>query len=87
MQPVPLKRIELIEAGRAENAVESLSKPIADYYAQYRNYGDENQRRSKLRALIEDLVKTNVIVARVLKDRMELSIPTNDVKTPGTTLP
>ena len=84
-----IKVIGLIGSGDTQDAVESLSRPIADYYVRYLNYADENQRRAKLRALIEDLIRTNMIVARVIKDRMELSIPTNEVKTPttGVTVP
>lgn len=63
--------IGLIESGDAQDAVKSLSIPIADYYAHYRNHDAENQRRSKLRAVIEELVRTNTIVARVIKERIQ----------------
>jgi len=61
-----IKTIVLIDSGNAEGAVESLSKPIADYYERYGPYSGGNTHRAELRALIEELARTNKTVARVI---------------------
>lgn len=55
--------IGFIEAGEKERAVRVLCQPIASYYYTYDNTNGESKMRSAARAVIENLMKTNSIVA------------------------
>ena len=58
-----VRAIQLIESGEAQDAIRLLSTPIADYYSRYTETATNDERRMKLRGLIEQLAKTNQIVA------------------------
>ncbi len=58
-----VRAIELVESGKASDAVQLLSIPIAHYYSVYSDTGRGDERRARLRALIEQLAKTNQTVA------------------------
>ena len=57
-----VRAIQLIQSGETQQAVQLLSSPIASYYSEYRAVG-ANDRRSKLRSLVEELARTNQVVA------------------------
>jgi hypothetical protein len=58
-----VRAISLIGSGGTESAVKLLCGPIANYYRQYVTDAYTNERRSRLLALIEDLMSTNKTVA------------------------
>ena len=55
--------IQLIESGEVQQAVQLLSSPVAHYYPLYADTVRTDERSTKLRALIEQLAKTNQVVA------------------------
>lgn len=57
-----VRAVQFIESGETQRAVQLLSGPIATYYSEYQA-GGTSDRRSKLRSLIEELAKTNEVVA------------------------
>ena len=57
------RAIGLIQGGETQQAVHLLCTPIAYYYDIYENDIVKDERRSRVRALIEELVRTNTIVA------------------------
>lgn len=57
-----VRAIEFIESGEPQQAVRLLSGPIASYYTIYGVDG-ATERQSKLRSLIEELARTNQVVA------------------------
>ena len=63
-----VRAIEFIESGETKRAVQLLSHPIADHYYSYAINASTNRRR-KLRALIEQLVSTNRLVADELSNQ------------------
>lgn len=58
-----VRAVTLIQSGENDKAVQFLSTPIAHYYYIYSSTALEDRRGSELRTLIEELVKTNEIVA------------------------
>jgi len=56
------RAIQFIDSGQPQEAERLLSGPIARYYSEYGELST-NERRSKLRSLIEELAKTNQVVA------------------------
>jgi len=63
--------IDLIESGENQKAVRFLCRPIADYYYMYTSDGwPKDERSIKLRAMIEQVVSTNKIVADEMTNRM-----------------
>jgi hypothetical protein len=65
------KAIGLIASGNIVDAVETLSHPIAHYYQLYQGHITDNQTRLKLRTAIEELMRTNLVVDRSIKERMD----------------
>src|ERR1017187_3790257 len=57
-----VRAIQAIDSGDAQGAVQLLSHPIAHYYLLYSDI-DTNDRRKRMIALIEQLARTNQIVA------------------------
>ena len=57
------RAIGFIDAGETQRAVETLSRPIAHYYSIYTTSTFTNEQRLALRAMIEELAKTNKTVA------------------------
>jgi hypothetical protein len=55
--------IEMIESDDTQQAVRLLSRPIASYYAQYADIRRHDEHSTNLIARIEQLAKTNAIVA------------------------
>lgn len=57
-----VRAIEAITSGDTHRAIQLLSHPVAYYYSLY---GEDrgNEQRSKIRALIEELARTNQTVA------------------------
>lgn len=62
-----IRAIQLIESGETQQAVQLLSGPIVSYYSEYVAAG-ANERRSKLRSLVEELARTNQVVAARLAE-------------------
>ena len=56
------RAIEFIDLGETQQAVQLLSGPVARYYATYGAAGADD-RRSRVRSLIEALARTNQVVA------------------------
>jgi hypothetical protein len=57
------RAIELIGSGDVQQAVKLLSHPVANYYTLYREESMHNERSAKLRGVIEELARTNQVVA------------------------
>ena len=62
--------IGLIDSGQDQQAVQTLSFPIASYYYVYASSTFTNEQRLKLRALIDGLASTNRIVAAQIAKEM-----------------
>jgi hypothetical protein len=60
---IAARAIQLIESGEAQQAVQLLSSPVAHYYSLYADTVRTDERSTKLRALIEQLARTNQVVA------------------------
>jgi hypothetical protein len=58
-----VRAIESIQSGDTSRAVQILSAPVADYYTLYTEAGSKQERRAETRALIEQLARTNQVVA------------------------
>jgi hypothetical protein len=69
-----VRAIELIESGRSDKAVRMLSRPIVDYYTEY-GLRFDTERRRKTRAMIEELMATNEIVAFEITNAAKNSEP------------
>jgi len=61
------RAIAFIDSGEAQKAVEMLSRRIAHYYSTYSTNTFINEERLKLRAMIEDLARTNQTVAAQIR--------------------
>ena len=72
------RAIQLIESGQPQQAVQILASPVAHYYTMYTGAGTKEERRAETRALIEQLAKSNQVVAARIA---ELST-NSEVKTP-----
>lgn len=57
------RAISFIDAGQTQRAIETLSRPIAHFYTVYTSSTSGNERRLALRAMIEELARTNITVA------------------------
>jgi hypothetical protein len=62
------RAIQLIGSGQPEQAVQILASPIAHYYTLYMGAGTKEERRAETRALIEQLAKSNQVVAARIAD-------------------
>jgi hypothetical protein len=61
--------VKYIDAGDIQQAVETLSFPIASYYSVYAVHAGTNAERLKVRGYIEHFASTNPIVAaRITKE-------------------
>ena len=69
------RAISSIESGDMKEAVRSLSTPVAHYYAVYGNLSVNSEQRSKVRGLIEQVAKTNQVVASSISDTSTLGRP------------
>jgi len=66
-----IRSIELIGSGETQKAVQLLSRPIADYYCFYSIHAGTNEDRPlKILTMIEQLVRTNKIVADEISNQM-----------------
>jgi hypothetical protein len=64
------RTISLIDSGHDQQAVQMLSFPIASYYYVYASSKFTNAQRLKLRAMIDDLAKSNQVVAAQIVGEM-----------------
>ena len=64
-----VRAIEMIQAGRSSDAVELLSRPIADYYHLYASATHTDQRTRDMLALIERLASTNTVVSDAIHSK------------------
>jgi hypothetical protein len=55
------RAIQFIDSGQRQEAVQLLSGPVAHYYSVY-GAVSANERRSKVRSLIEELARTDQVV-------------------------
>ena len=58
-----VRAIQSIQSGDTQKAVQLLSTPVAHYYTLYTEPGTKDEKRAQTRAAIEQLAKTNQIVA------------------------
>src|SRR5438552_8211097 len=58
-----VRAIESIQSGDTQQAVQLLSTPVAHYYTLYTEAGRKEERRAETRGLIEQLARTNQVVA------------------------
>jgi hypothetical protein len=68
------RAIEFIGAGDTQEAVQLLSGPIARYYTLYSATGRNDERSTKLRDLIEQLARTNQVVAARITEISNMSL-------------
>ena len=61
-----IKGVQLIAAGLTNEAIEILSHPIARYYQSYAANPGTNEYRRRMRQVIDDLARTNLIVGASL---------------------
>jgi hypothetical protein len=71
------RAIQFIDSGQRQEVVRLLSAPIAHYYSVYGELRG-NERRSKVRSLIDELAKTNQVVAA----RIEEAVTNSQIQTP-----
>jgi hypothetical protein len=64
-----IRAIELIGAGERQEAVQLLAKPIAHYYYMY-GKSAESGPRQRLAGMIEQLLRTNSLVAAEMTNAM-----------------
>ena len=64
-----IRAIQMIQSGEITNAVQTLSYPIADYYYLFAIHANTD-REHKMRAMIEELISTNKIVADEMTNQM-----------------
>ncbi len=57
------RAIELIGSGQPEGALHLLCRPVAHYYVLYSTTVTNDERSVKLRSLIEELARTNQVLA------------------------
>jgi hypothetical protein len=69
------RAIGLLESGDTKETVRLLSTPVAHYYAVYSNLSVNREQRSKVRALIEQVAKTNQVLASSISDTSTLGTP------------
>jgi hypothetical protein len=62
--------VKCIDAGDIQQAVQSLSFPIASYYSVYAVHAGTNAERLKVRGYIEQFASTNPIVAAQITKEM-----------------
>jgi hypothetical protein len=67
-----VRAIEFIDSGDTQQAVQLLSGPIARYYTLY-PLGRNDERSEKLRGLIEELARTNQVVAARITEISNMS--------------
>ena len=70
MAAMSARTISLIDSGQDQKAVQMLSFPIASYYYVYASSEFTNPQRLKLRAMIDDLAKSNQIVAATIAEEI-----------------
>ena len=68
-----VRAIEFIDSGDTQQAVQLLSGPIALYYTLYAP-GRNDERSAKLRGLIEELARTNHVVAARISEASNMSL-------------
>jgi hypothetical protein len=60
---VAARGIQMVQSGQSQQAVQMLATPVAHYYTLYTGAGTKEERRAETRALIEQVAKSNQIVA------------------------
>jgi hypothetical protein len=59
----------MIQAGRSNDAVELISRPIADFYHLYASGRHNDERTRGVLALIEQLASTNAVVSDAIHSK------------------
>ena len=57
------RAIQMVESGQSQQAVQMLATPVAHYYTLYSGAGTKEERRAETRALVEQLARSNQVVA------------------------
>jgi len=65
-----IRAIELIQSGDSQQAIQMFSIPIADFYSWHVNLTHNNEQTKDLLTRIEQLARTNQIVAAQIKTEM-----------------
>lgn len=72
------RAIGSIQSSDTQKAVQLLSSPVAHYYTVYTEPGTKEEKRAETRAVIEQLAKTNQIVAARIAEassNLQIRIP------------
>ena len=63
-----VRAIESIQSGDTQKGMQLLSSPVARYYTEYTEPGTKEKKRAETRAVIEQLAKSNQIVATCISE-------------------
>jgi hypothetical protein len=66
-----IRAIEMIQSGDSRNAVQLLSRPIADFYHFHVRLAHNNERTKDLLIRIEQLANTNPVVASEITNEIQ----------------
>jgi len=66
-----VRAIAMIQSGRSSDAVELLSRPIADYYHLYASGTHNDERTRDVLAMIERLAGTNAVVSDAIHSKSQ----------------
>jgi len=66
-----VRAIEMIQMGKSGDAVELLSRPVADYYHLHAGLTHNDERTKGVLAMIEGLASTNAAVADAIHAKIQ----------------
>ena len=65
------RAVEMIQSGRSSDAIELLSRPIADYYYFHVSLTRNDERTKEMLAMIERLAGTNKVMADAIHSKIQ----------------
>ena len=65
-----IRTIEMIQSGESSNAVQLLSRPIADFYHSYAHLAHNDQRTKELLVWIDQFASTNPVIANAITNEI-----------------
>jgi hypothetical protein len=66
-----VRAIQMIDSGESSNAVQLLSRPIADYYYFHAELTHNDERTKDVLAMIERLAITNALIAEAIHTKIQ----------------
>ncbi len=66
-----IRAIEMIQSGESSNAVQLLSRPIADFYHFYAHLAHNDERTKELLVWIAQFASTNPVVAGAITNEIQ----------------